>query len=83
MPYRVTRKFTAGADSFQPPGDHYHLVNEAAAVSDPFRLVNFYCTPRGREVATYGHGMEDRLTPDGDLFRQVKAAVEAHDEEHG
>jgi hypothetical protein len=82
VPYKVTRKFTGGTDSFQAPGDHYHLVNEAAALSDPFRLVNFYCTPRGREVATYGQGMEDRLAPDGDLFRQVKAAVEAYDQEH-
>lgn len=82
MPYKVTRMFTGGADSFQAPGDHYHLVNEAAALSDPFRLVNFYRTPRGREVATYGQGMKDRLAPDGDLFRQVKKAVEAYDQEH-
>jgi hypothetical protein len=82
VPYKVTRKFTGLADSFQAPGDHYHLVNETAAPSDPFRLVNFYRTPRGREVATYGQGMEDRLAPDGDLFRHVKTAVEAYDQEH-
>jgi hypothetical protein len=82
VPYKVTRKFTGGTDSFQAPGDHYHLVNEAAALSDPFRLVNFYRTPGGREVATYSRGMEDRLAPDGDLFRHVKTAVEAYDQEH-
>lgn len=82
MPYKVTRKFTGGADSLQPPGDHYYLVKETAALSDPFRSVNFYRTPHGREVATYGRGMEDRLAPDGDLFRQVKAAVETYDQEY-
>lgn len=82
MRYHVTRKFTGGADSFQAPGDHYHLVNEAAALTDPFRLINLYRTPHGREVATYGRGIEDRLDADGDLFRQVKAAVEAYDQEH-
>lgn len=46
-----------------------------------FRTVEFYRSPGGREVAI--DGLSNRLTRDGDLFRQVREAVRQYDRKQG
>jgi hypothetical protein len=76
--YEVTEKFTATAPSSHAPGEHYRVEDPARGVTY-FRVIAFYRTPRGGEVAVDGTGCA--LASDGGLFREVKAAVERYDEE--
>jgi hypothetical protein len=77
MTYKVTRKYVPPAGSVKAPGEHYTVVTTARDVPPYFREVRFYRTAAGREVASDGIGHP--LAPDGDLFRQVRAAVEQYE----
>jgi hypothetical protein len=78
MTYRVTRKYVPPVGGTNAPGEHYTLINEAAPGSFLYQ-VTFYRTAKGREVATDKLGFP--LAQDGEIFRQVKAAVDTYDEE--
>lgn len=79
MSYQVTKKYVAPAGSTFPPGEHYEVVDREQEIRR-FRWMTFYRTPHGREVIT--DEADDVISADGDLGRQVKAAVELYDQEH-
>jgi hypothetical protein len=79
MTYEVTSKYVPPAGSLSAPGEHYVVMSKTDDVT-VFRTVRLYRAPEGREVLTDALG--ERLAGDGDLFREVKAAVEVYEREH-
>jgi hypothetical protein len=79
MAYEVTSKYVPPAGSLSAPGQHYVVMSKTDDVT-VFRTVRLYRAPEGREVLTDALG--ERLTDDGDIFREVKAAVDRYDQEH-
>jgi len=75
MTYKVTRKCVLTED-IRAPGEHYKVTDPDQST---FRKIWFYRSPTGREVATDNNN-GCPLSPDGDLFRAVKAAVEEYDQ---
>jgi hypothetical protein len=78
--YKVTHKYVPPAGSIKAPGQHYTVVTDAPDAPSFCREITFYRTAAGREIATDGTGA--RLLEDGDLFREVKAAVARYEGEH-
>ena len=80
MPYKVGKKSVAKLPGTElPPGEHYLLVDQTNGV--PWlRMVQFYRTSGGREVATDTAG--ETLSKDGDLYRMIIDAVDRYDQEH-
>lgn len=76
-PFQV-RKLAAPPPG-HPPGEHYVVDLQLKELEEG--PIKFYQTPHGGEVATWGG---TRLPPDADdeLFKEVKAAVDAYDAAH-
>ena len=77
--YKVIKKYKPPPGQ-AVPGEHYTVENPAEK-NWWFRTIHFYRSPNGRENAM--DGIRHSLMQDGDLYRAVKAAVDAYDKEHG
>lgn len=73
--YQVIKKYVPPPGQVVP-GEHYTVENPDEK-NWWFRTISFYRSPNGRENAM--DGIQHVLANDGDIFRAIKAAVEAYD----